>query len=59
MAADEIKADYDQLAQVANRFDMAGDFSGLYQQVGQKHFKAVVVGPENGVATVFLQVYNT
>ena len=36
-----------------------GGFSGLYQQVGQKHFKVAVVGPENGVATVYLQVYNT
>lgn len=36
-----------------------GDFSGLYQQVGQKHFKVAVVGPESSVATVFLQVYNT
>lgn len=39
--------------------DLAGDFSGLYQQVGQKHIKVVVVGPESGAATVYLQVYNT
>lgn len=39
--------------------DTSGNFSGLYQQVGQKHFKVVVVGPENGTVTVYLQVYNT
>jgi hypothetical protein len=39
--------------------DMPGDFSGLYQQVGQKHIKVVVVSPEDGAAIVYLQVYNT
>lgn len=36
-----------------------GGFSGLYQQVGQKHFKVAVTGPESGPVTVYLQVYNT
>ncbi|MBE2235607.1 MAG: hypothetical protein IAE85_19100 [Anaerolinea sp.] len=36
-----------------------GDFSGLYQPIGQKHVKVAVVGPESGVVTVYLQVYNT
>lgn len=39
--------------------EKTGDFSGLYQQVGQKHYKVVVLGAEGEMATVYLQVYNT
>lgn len=39
--------------------DTSSNFSGLYQQVGRKHFKVVVVEPENGATTIYLQVYNT
>lgn len=37
----------------------SGDFSGLYQQVGDKHYKIVVVSPAPEQMTVYLQVYNT
>ncbi|GEM_PF-1983518 len=39
--------------------DTAGDFSGLYQQVGSKHTKAAVVDAGDGQVTIYLQVYNT
>jgi hypothetical protein len=39
--------------------DTAGDFSGLYQPVGSKHYKAVVIGSQSGRVTVYIQVYNT
>jgi len=39
--------------------DTAGDFSGLYQQVGSKHYKAAVVDAGDGQVTIYLQVYNT
>ena len=37
----------------------AGDFRGISQQVGQKHFNVVVIGSESDQVTVYLQVYNT
>lgn len=39
--------------------DTSGAFSGVYQQVGSKHYKVVIVDAQNGQATVYLQVYNT
>lgn len=39
--------------------DTADNFSGLYQQVGSKHYKVLVVGSQKGQVTVYLQVYNT
>jgi hypothetical protein len=39
--------------------DTSGSFDGLYQQVGSKHYKVVVVGSDPNLATVYLQVYNT
>ncbi|MFZ2361530.1 MAG: hypothetical protein WA040_19470 [Anaerolineae bacterium] len=37
----------------------AGDFRGISQQVGQKHFNVVVIWSESDQVTVYLQVYNT
>lgn len=39
--------------------DAADAFSGLYQQVGGKHYKVALVDAGGGRATVYLQVYNT
>lgn len=39
--------------------DAGDNFSGVYQQVGSKHYKVAVVGSQKGQATVYLQVYNT
>lgn len=37
----------------------ANDFRGLSQRMGQKQVNVVVVGPEGGQVTVYLQLYNT
>lgn len=39
--------------------DAAGNFSGLYQQVGSKHYNLAVIEAAEGLARVYLQVYNT
>lgn len=39
--------------------DKTGNFSGLYQQVGSKHYNVALVDADGGRAIVYLQVYNT
>lgn len=39
--------------------DAAGNFSGLYQQVGSKHYNVAVIEAAEGLARVYLQVFNT
>lgn len=39
--------------------DKTGNFSGLYQQVGSKHYNVALVDAGGGRAIVYLQVFNT